>query len=79
MALYRAWHDYAAIDPPCPLLLKLLPGELRVPGDFPAVEDALQIHQKKGIQAEEKGTSTSMSIIDGLLEAAAKKYVGLEE
>jgi hypothetical protein len=29
-------------------------------------------------QAQEKGMSTSMSIINGLLEAAAKKYVGLD-
>ncbi|MEW6303439.1 MAG: DUF2513 domain-containing protein [Verrucomicrobiota bacterium] len=29
-------------------------------------------------QAEEKGLSTSMAVINGLLEAAAKKYVGLE-
>jgi hypothetical protein len=29
-------------------------------------------------QAEEKGMSTSMSVINGLLEAAAKKYMGLE-
>jgi hypothetical protein len=29
-------------------------------------------------QAEEKGMSTSMSVIHGLLEAAAKKYVGLK-
>jgi len=29
-------------------------------------------------QAEEKGMSTSMTVINGLLEAAAKKYIGLE-
>jgi hypothetical protein len=29
-------------------------------------------------QAEEKGMSTSMTVINGLLEAAAKKYMGLE-
>ena len=29
-------------------------------------------------QAQDKGMSTSMTIINGLLEAAAKKYVGLE-
>ena len=29
-------------------------------------------------QAEEKGLSTSMGVINALLEAAAKKYVGLE-
>ena len=37
------------------------------------------IWKKVLAQAEAKGMSTSMSIIDGLLEAAAKKYVGLEE
>jgi hypothetical protein len=37
------------------------------------------IWKKVIAQAEEKVMSTSMSIIDGLLEAAAKKYVGLEK
>lgn len=36
------------------------------------------IWKKVMAQAEEKGMSTSMSIINGLLEAAAKKYVGLD-
>jgi hypothetical protein len=29
-------------------------------------------------QAEEKSMSTSMTVMNGLLEAAAKKYMGLE-
>lgn len=29
-------------------------------------------------QAEEKGLSTSMAVVNGLLESAAKKYVGLD-
>ena len=36
------------------------------------------IWKKVMSQAEEKGVSTSIVIISGLLEAAAKKYVGLE-
>jgi hypothetical protein len=36
------------------------------------------IWKKVLAQAEEKGMSTSWTIINGLLEAAAKKYAGLE-
>ena len=37
------------------------------------------IWKKVLAQAEEKGMSTSMTVINGLLEAAVKKYVGLEK
>jgi hypothetical protein len=36
------------------------------------------IWKKVLAQAEEKGMSTSMMVINGLLEAAAKKYAGLD-
>lgn len=36
------------------------------------------VWKKVMAQAEEKGMSTSMAVINGLLEAAAKKYVGLD-
>ncbi len=36
------------------------------------------IWKKVMAQAEEKGLSTSMAVVNGLLEAAAKKYAGLE-
>jgi hypothetical protein len=36
------------------------------------------IWKKVMAQAKEKGMSTSMTVINGLLETAAKKYVGLE-
>ncbi len=35
------------------------------------------IWKKVIARAEEKGMSTSMTVINGLLEAAAKKYAGL--
>ena len=37
------------------------------------------IWKKVLAQAEEKGMSASLVVINGLLEAAAKKYVGLDE
>jgi hypothetical protein len=36
------------------------------------------IWKKVIAQAEDKGLSTSMGVVNALLEAAAKKYVGLE-
>jgi len=36
------------------------------------------IWKKVLAEAEKKGMSTSMTVINGLLEAAAKKYVGLK-
>jgi hypothetical protein len=36
------------------------------------------VWKKVVAQAEEKGMSTSMGVLNGLLEAAAKKYAGLE-
>ena len=36
------------------------------------------VWKKVMAQAEEKGMSTSMAVINGLLEVAAKKYVGLD-
>ena len=36
------------------------------------------VWKKVMVQAEEKGMSTSMTILNALLEAAAKKYAGLE-
>lgn len=36
------------------------------------------VWKKVMAQAEEKGLSTSMTILNALLEAAAKKYAGLE-
>jgi hypothetical protein len=36
------------------------------------------VWKKVMAQANDKGMSASMSVINGLLEAAAKKYVGLE-
>ena len=37
------------------------------------------IWKKVLAEAEEKGMSTSLVVINGLLEAAAKKYVGLDK
>lgn len=37
------------------------------------------VWKKVMAQAEEKGMSTSLAVINGLLEAAAKKYVGLDD
>jgi hypothetical protein len=37
------------------------------------------VWKKVFAQAEEKGMSASLVVINGLLEAAAKKYVGLEK